>query len=152
MRGVINARGCIVNTLGPILVIGIAARIPTQLRRRWVTRGCSTHVTRTDRTILRVELAKSTHRLPLRWNTLGLKRRLLVADVWGACRRPRRATSLLCARGKSCWKPASLIAQTRRPAPVLDENDKPLALLTAAGLFGNLADALGSDIGAGSGS
>src|SRR5262249_476028 len=48
-------------------------------------------------------------------------------------------------KGQKLLEACQSIAQTRRPAPVLDENGKPLALLTAAGLFGNLADALGSD-------
>src|SRR5690606_6700556 len=36
------------------------------------------------------------------------------------------------------------IARTRRPAPLLDEADRPLGLLTGAGLFAHMADALGS--------
>lgn len=36
------------------------------------------------------------------------------------------------------------IARTRRPAPLLDVGDKPLGLLTGAGLFAHLADALSS--------
>ncbi|MCK6581037.1 MAG: DHH family phosphoesterase [Anaerolineae bacterium] len=36
------------------------------------------------------------------------------------------------------------IARTRRPAPLLDADGKPLGLLTGAGLFAHMADALGS--------
>lgn len=36
------------------------------------------------------------------------------------------------------------IARTRRPAPLLDENQKPVGLITGAGLFATMADALSS--------
>lgn len=46
--------------------------------------------------------------------------------------------------GQTLLEACQLIARTRRPAPVLDSGDKPLGLITGAGLFATFADALSS--------
>lgn len=46
--------------------------------------------------------------------------------------------------GQTVLEACQTIARTRRPAPLLDAERKPLGLLTGAGLFGHMADALGS--------
>lgn len=46
--------------------------------------------------------------------------------------------------GQSLLEACQSIARTRRPAALLDGDHKPLGLLTGAGLFANLADALSS--------
>ncbi len=47
-------------------------------------------------------------------------------------------------KGQTVLNACQNIARTRRAAPLLDENRKPIGLLTGAGLFANLADALSS--------
>lgn len=46
--------------------------------------------------------------------------------------------------GQSLLEACQIIARTRRPAALLDAEEKPVGLLTGAGLFANLADALSS--------
>jgi manganese-dependent inorganic pyrophosphatase len=47
-------------------------------------------------------------------------------------------------KGQTILHACQSIARTRRPAPLLDEEQKPIGLLSGAGLFANLADALSS--------
>ncbi len=47
-------------------------------------------------------------------------------------------------RGQTILEACQNIARTRRAAPILDEANKPLGLLSGAGLFANLVDALSS--------
>ncbi len=46
--------------------------------------------------------------------------------------------------GQTLLNACQTIARTRRPAPLLDAQQKPVGLLTGAGLFAHLADALSS--------
>lgn len=73
----------------------------------------------------------------------GVESPVLVADIWGRVGDVVEPLASL-QKGQTLLEACQRIAETRRPVPVLEENDKPLGLLTAAGLFGNLADALGS--------
>jgi manganese-dependent inorganic pyrophosphatase len=47
-------------------------------------------------------------------------------------------------RGQTLLDACQSIARTRRPAPLLDENQKPIGLISGAGLFATMADALSS--------
>jgi manganese-dependent inorganic pyrophosphatase len=47
-------------------------------------------------------------------------------------------------KGQTLLNACQSIARTRRPAPLLDEERRPVGLLSGAGLFANLADALSS--------
>ncbi len=47
-------------------------------------------------------------------------------------------------QGQTLLEACQMIAQTQRPAPLLDEADRPLGLLTGEGLFAHLAEALSS--------
>ena len=47
-------------------------------------------------------------------------------------------------RGQTMLEACQSIARTRRPAPLLDENKKPIGLISGAGLFATMADALSS--------
>ena len=47
-------------------------------------------------------------------------------------------------KGQTLLNACQAIARTRRPAPLLDEERRPIGLLSGAGLFANLADALSS--------
>jgi manganese-dependent inorganic pyrophosphatase len=47
-------------------------------------------------------------------------------------------------KGQTLLEACQSIARTRRAAPLLDENQKPIGLLTGAGLFATMADALSS--------
>lgn len=47
-------------------------------------------------------------------------------------------------KGQTLLEACQTIARTRRPAALLDDSAKPVGLLTGAGLFANLADALSS--------
>lgn len=47
-------------------------------------------------------------------------------------------------KGQTLLNACQSIARTRRPAPLLDEERRPIGLLSGAGLFANLADALSS--------
>jgi manganese-dependent inorganic pyrophosphatase len=67
----------------------------------------------------------------------------LVADIWsrvGDLAQPVPALR----KEQTLLEVCQGVAQTRRPAPVLDENGKPIGLLSGAELFATLADALGS--------
>src|ERR1700690_961680 len=46
--------------------------------------------------------------------------------------------------GQTLLNACQMIARTRRPAPLLDANQKPVGLLSGAGLFAHLAEALSS--------
>jgi manganese-dependent inorganic pyrophosphatase len=46
--------------------------------------------------------------------------------------------------GQTLLNACQMIARTRRPAALLDKNEKPLGLLSGAGLFAHLAEALSS--------
>jgi manganese-dependent inorganic pyrophosphatase len=46
--------------------------------------------------------------------------------------------------GQTLLEACQTIARTRRPAALLDEDSKPIGMLSGAGLFGNLAEALSS--------
>src|SRR5260221_1023511 len=76
-------------------------------------------------------------------DNFGLEAPTYVADVWGRVRDLSEPLPSL-RKGQTLLDACQLIANTRRPAPVLDENDCPLGLLSGADLFGNLADALSS--------
>ncbi|MBA3872008.1 MAG: DHH family phosphoesterase [Anaerolineae bacterium] len=47
-------------------------------------------------------------------------------------------------RGQTLLEACQSIARTRRPAPLLDEDQKPIGLISGAGLFATMADALSS--------
>lgn len=47
-------------------------------------------------------------------------------------------------RGQTLLEACQSIARTRRPAPLLDESNKPIGLISGAGLFATMADALSS--------
>ncbi len=73
----------------------------------------------------------------------GVEAPMLITDV-----RPRVSdlTELLpyLHKGQTLLNACQLIARTRRPAPLLDTDQKPMGLLSGAGLFAHLADALSS--------
>jgi manganese-dependent inorganic pyrophosphatase len=73
----------------------------------------------------------------------GIEAPLLVSEVWAAVGDLTEALPTL-SQGQTLLDACRLIAQTRRPAPLLDEADKPLGLISGAGLFANLAEALSS--------
>ncbi|HLY25740.1 MAG TPA: DHHA2 domain-containing protein [Aggregatilineales bacterium] len=73
----------------------------------------------------------------------GLEPPTYVADVWGRVRDLSEPLPSL-RKGQTLLDACQLVANTRRPAPVLDENDCPVGLLSGADLFGNLANALSS--------
>ena len=67
----------------------------------------------------------------------------LVADVWGrVVDLAENLPSLH--KGQTLLEACQTIARTRRPAPLLDDSARPVGLLSGAGLFGNLAEALSS--------
>ncbi len=68
---------------------------------------------------------------------------VLVTDVW------TRVSDLVepmpsLHRGQTLLEACQSIARTRRPAPLLDDNQKPIGLISGAGLFATMADALSS--------
>ncbi len=68
---------------------------------------------------------------------------MLVTDVW------TRVSDLVetmpsLHRGQTLLEACQSIARTRRPAPLLDDNHKPIGLISGAGLFATMADALSS--------
>jgi manganese-dependent inorganic pyrophosphatase len=67
----------------------------------------------------------------------------LVADVWTRVADLAEALPSL-HKGQTMLEACQSIARTRRPAPLLDDSQKPMGLLTGSGLFANLADALSS--------
>lgn len=67
----------------------------------------------------------------------------LVPDIWARVRDLAQPVKHL-ARGQTLLKACQLVAETRRPAPILDADNKPIGLLSGATLFGMLASALGS--------
>ena len=67
----------------------------------------------------------------------------LVVDVWPRVGDLTEALPTL-RKGQTLLEACQSIARTRRPAPLLDDTSKPIGLLTGAGLFANLADALSS--------
>jgi manganese-dependent inorganic pyrophosphatase len=73
----------------------------------------------------------------------GLQPPELVADVWARVSDLAQPVKHL-NKGQNLLEACQLVAQTRRPAPVLDEHLKPIGLLSGAVLFGRLADALSS--------
>ncbi len=73
----------------------------------------------------------------------GVEAPTLVADVWGRVGDLAEKLPSL-RKGQTLLEACQTIARTRRPAPLLDDSDKPIGLLTGAGLFGNLAEALSS--------
>ncbi len=67
----------------------------------------------------------------------------LVSDIWGRVGDLAQQVPPL-RKGQTLLEACRAIAQTRRPAPVLDADSKPVGLLAGAGLFATLADALSS--------
>ncbi len=67
----------------------------------------------------------------------------LVSDIWA---RVSDLTETLPSlkKGQTLLEACQSVAKSRRPAPLLDEDGKPIALLSGAELFANLADALSS--------
>src|SRR5438477_2629612 len=73
----------------------------------------------------------------------GLEAPPLVADIWVRVGDlAERLPSLR--RGQKLLEACQSVARTRRPAPLLEDGDKPVGLLSGAELFATLADALGS--------
>jgi manganese-dependent inorganic pyrophosphatase len=73
----------------------------------------------------------------------GIEAPPLVTDIWA--RVGDLAESLPSLRkGQTLLDACKTIAHTRRPAPLLGDNQKPIGLLTGSGLFANLAEALSS--------
>jgi hypothetical protein len=66
-----------------------------------------------------------------------------VTDVWPRVGDLSMALPSL-RKGQTLLEACQMIAQTRRPAALLDDDNTPLGLLTGSGLFANLADALSS--------
>jgi manganese-dependent inorganic pyrophosphatase len=73
----------------------------------------------------------------------GVEAPTLVADVWGRVGDLAEKLPSL-RKGQTLLEACQTIARTRRPAPLLDDGEKPLGLISGAGLFGNLAEALSS--------
>jgi manganese-dependent inorganic pyrophosphatase len=67
----------------------------------------------------------------------------LVTDIWARVGNLAQPVKYL-NRGQTLLQACQLVAETRRPAPVLDVDKKPVGLLSGAQLFGNLANALSS--------
>jgi manganese-dependent inorganic pyrophosphatase len=67
----------------------------------------------------------------------------LVTDVYTRVGDLREALPAL-RQGQSLLDACRLVAQTRRPAALLNSNDQPLGLISGAGLFAHMADALSS--------
>src|SRR3989304_4426961 len=73
----------------------------------------------------------------------GLEAPTLVVNVWSQVRDQTEPLPTL-HKGQTLLEPCQAIARTRRPAPILDADSKPAGLLSGAGLFASLADALSS--------
>src|SRR5262245_45591113 len=73
----------------------------------------------------------------------GIEAPPLVSDIWARVGDLAENLPSL-HKGQTLLEACQSIARTRRPAPLLDDNQKPLGLLTGSGLFANLADALSS--------
>jgi manganese-dependent inorganic pyrophosphatase len=67
----------------------------------------------------------------------------LVADIWARVGNLAQPVKHL-TRNQTLLQACQLVAETRRPAPVLDTDNKPVGLLSGAQLFGMLANALSS--------
>ncbi|MEP7286078.1 MAG: DHHA2 domain-containing protein [Chloroflexota bacterium] len=67
----------------------------------------------------------------------------LISDVWGRVRDIAKPQPSL-RKGQTLLEACRSVARTRRPAPILDENDIPIGLLSGAELFAAMAEALGS--------
>jgi len=67
----------------------------------------------------------------------------LVVDVWGRVGDLTEQVTAL-KKGQNLLDAIKNIAATRRPAPVLDEEKRPMGLISGAALFGTLAEALSS--------
>ncbi|HVO41049.1 MAG TPA: DHH family phosphoesterase, partial [Aggregatilineales bacterium] len=71
----------------------------------------------------------------------GIEAPTFVADVWGRVADLSEALPSL-HRGQTLLDACRMIAETRRPAPVLSDGGSPVGLLSGADLFGSLAEAL----------
>lgn len=131
------------NTLGPILVIGHrnpdTDSIASAVGYAWLLNTGS----RDGQAYIAGRTGKVNAQTAFALEHFGVEAPILVADVWGRVSDLAEALPSL-RNGQKLLEACQSVAKTQRPAPVLNEDDKPLALLTAAGLFGNLADALGS--------
>jgi manganese-dependent inorganic pyrophosphatase len=67
----------------------------------------------------------------------------LIVDIWNRVRDIAEAVPTL-NRGQTLLDACRIVAQTHRPAPLLDEKSNPIGLLSGSFLFGNLAGALSS--------
>jgi len=68
---------------------------------------------------------------------------VLVTDIWTRVNDLVETVPSL-HRGQTLLEACQSIARTRRAAPLLDENQRPIGLITGAGLFATMADALSS--------
>jgi len=73
----------------------------------------------------------------------GIEAPLLVTDIYSRVHDLAEAIPSL-RKGQTLLDACRSVAKTRRPAPVLDDSGKPLGMLSGAGLFANLAEALSS--------
>lgn len=73
----------------------------------------------------------------------GVEAPLLVVDMWGRVGDLLNVVEPL-RHGQQLLAAVQSIAATRHPAPVLDPDSKPIGLISGAGLFANLAEALSS--------
>ncbi len=73
----------------------------------------------------------------------GLQPPELVPDVWGRVGDLAQPLQPL-HKGQSLLEACQSVAATRRPAPLLDADSKPIGMLSGAGLFATLAEALSS--------
>ena len=73
----------------------------------------------------------------------GVEVPVLVTDVWGRVGHLAVSVPSL-RREQNLLAVCQSIALTRRPAPILDEDNRPIGLLSGAELFGTLAEALAS--------
>lgn len=73
----------------------------------------------------------------------GLQAPDLVSDIWGRVGDLAQSLPAL-HTGQTLLEACRAVAETRRPAPVLDTDSKPVGLLSGAGLFAALASALSS--------
>ncbi len=73
----------------------------------------------------------------------GIEAPMLVTDIYSRVQDLAESIPSL-HQGQTLLDACRSVAKTRRPAPVLDNGGKPVGLLSGAGLFANLAEALSS--------
>src|SRR5258708_12033129 len=131
------------NTLGPILVIGHrnpdTDSIASAVGYAWLLNTGS----RDGQAYIAGRTGKVNAQTAFALEHFGVEAPILVADVWGRVSDLAEALPSL-RNGQKLLEACQSVPKTQRPAPILNEDDQPLQLLTAAGLFGNLPTAFDS--------